>query len=192
MHILVMELTAIGFSMDIYAAVTCQGAMLASIKKRKVLAVGGIFCIGQMLSFLVGYLSARALLKSSQLTHVNEFVLWIAGILFVAAGGRMLWRGIRDVDITEHLIAGVSIKEEIETSLKYSLNGLLGGIACGFCGMTFWQMLVSIVILTILMVILGYYSGFRLGTAPRKKAYLAGGCLLVIAGAVVIMQCFFE
>lgn len=190
MHIFLMCLVVIGISMDIFATVTCQGAMLASIQKCKVLAIGGIFCAGQILAFGVGYLVSGGLMNSGSITATNTMAQWIAGILFGCIGFHMMHQGMCFEPITEHLITRISFKEELWISLRRSLNGLLAGIACGFYNMQFWRMLVSIAGMTILMVALGYYSGFRFGTAPRSSSYIVGSTLLLITGIVILAQCF--
>ena len=48
--------------------------------------------------------------------------------------------------------------------------------------------LIMIICVTIAMVIIGLYTGYRLGFEQKSKAYIGGGALLIAAGIDVIVR----
>ena len=61
-------------------------------------------------------------------------------------------------------------------------------MAFGFLGTSMMITLIMIVCFTILVVIAGFYTGYRLGFEQKTKAYSVGGILLIIGGIDAIIR----
>ena len=62
----------------------------------------------------------------------------------------------------------------------------LAGIALGFLGSSILPLLIVGFVLTILVTVVGMYTGYRLGFEYKMRAYVFGGLLLVAGGAGVV------
>ena len=69
-----------------------------------------------------------------------------------------------------------------------SLDAFFAGIGTGFLETELLAELITMAVVTILIVILGMYTGYRLGWEQKKKANGLGGIILCLAGIDVIIR----
>ncbi len=178
----------VGLSLDIFAAVECQGALVASVRKRHLVLICAVLSVWQMAalylgSFLAGLL-CRYDLKDTRLVTGRI----IASAIFICLGLRMIFKAWKNDSVVERRIEKFSIEVFLKMAAITSIYTLLTGIAFGFLKVDVFLMLAMIVLFTVLVVILGVYTGYRFGFEQKTKAYLAGGGLLVIGGIDVIVR----
>ena len=65
---------------------------------------------------------------------------------------------------------------------------LVAGFAFGFIGTTIWQLLIMLAVALVLFVVGGMYCGFRFGFESKRRAYVIGAILLIIAGIDMIIR----
>ena len=173
-----------GISLDIFAAMECQGSLVAKIDKKQLVKLCALIAAWQMAALFVGsYLSG--LLYRNTITHnekVTGFV--IAAAIFFCLGVRLVAKAIKNERIVEHCEQKLGWKQ----LLAIAAVTLLTGIAFGFLGTNLLVMLLMIAGLTIAVVVTGIYTGYHLGFEHKTKAYIAGAILLWIAGIDVIVR----
>ena len=91
-----------GISLDIFAAMECQGSLVAKIDKKQLVKLCALIAAWQMAALFVGsYLSG--LLYRNTITHnekVTGFV--IAAAIFFCLGVRLVAKAIKNERIVEH------------------------------------------------------------------------------------------
>lgn len=176
-----------GISLDIFAAMECQGALVAKVDKKQL----GVFCflwaVWQMAALSVGSYLAK-LLYQNELAHDERFVgLVIAAVIFFALGLRQIVKAIRNERIHERREEDLGFHKLLRMAAVTGIYTLLTGIAFGFLGTNLSLMLFMVLCLTVAVVIAGVYTGYHLGFVHKTKAYICGAVLLWIAGIDVIV-----
>ena len=172
-------LITLGISLDIFGIVTCEGALLAEIDKKR-LAAGSLLVallqtIALYLGDLVGGASLRYDIKDKQILTVRVIV----AIIFIVLGVRIVERREEN---------GLSLGRILKCVGASSVCTLLVGVAFGFLGTNVTIVLIMVVCLTVLMVVFGLYTGYRFGFEQKTKAYSIGGVLLIIGGIDVVIR----
>lgn len=182
-------LITVGISLDIFGVVTCEGALLAEIDKKRLAAGCALVALLQTVALylgnLIGSFSLRYDIKGRQILTVRV----IAAIIFVVLGIRMVWKAWKNESIVEHREdGGLNLRKILKLVATSSIYTILTGVAFGFLGTSLLQILLMVVCFTVIMVILGLYTGYRLGFEQKSKAYSIGGVLLIIGGIDVIIR----
>lgn len=83
------------------------------------------------------------------------------------------------------------IRKFFRVYLRSILFTFLAGVSLGFLGSSIAILLLLTLFLTVLVTIVGMYTGYRLGFEHKMKAYVLGGILLV-AGSVDVMVRYMQ
>lgn len=187
MSLIEILIISIGLSLDVYAVVVCQGAVLLKIEKTKLLKMSLFFCAWQVVAVAIGH--AVTLIPyladiAKNVSYIGEF---ISVIIFTVIGVYMLYKAWKNEGILERL-SDVNYKHLCVAAFFTSLDALFVGM--GFCLLKarFYIVALSILIITAVMVILGLYTGMRLGYEQKTKAYGIGGILLLISAIDVVLK----
>lgn len=177
-----------GISLDIFAAMECQGSLVAKVDKKQLTVVCGLVAAWQLAALALGnYLST--LLYRNELAQDEKFVgLVIAAVIFFALGIRLIVKAVKNERIYERREESLEMKRFLRMAAVTSIYTLLAGIAFGFLKTNLSVMLITIVCVTIAVVITGIYTGYHLGFVHKTKAYIGGAVLLWIAGIDVIVR----
>lgn len=177
-----------GISLDIFAAMECQGALVAKVDKKHLSLICALIAVWQMAALFLGnYLSD--LLYRNQSVRSERFVgLVIAAVIFFCLGIRLIIKAVRNERIQEHREENLGFMRFLRMAAVTSIYTLLAGIAFGFLGTNLVVMLTMMVCLTIAVVVTGMYAGYHFGFEQKTKAYVSGAVLLWIAGIDVIVR----
>lgn len=177
-----------GISLDIFAAMECQGALVAKVDKKHLSLICALIAAWQMAALFLGnYLSD--LLYRNQSVRSERFVgLVIAAVIFFCLGIRLIIKAVRNERIQEHREENLGFMRFLRMAAVTSIYTLLAGIAFGFLGTNLVVMLTMMVCLTIAVVVTGMYTGYHFGFEQKTKAYVSGAVLLWIAGIDVIVR----
>lgn len=187
MSLIEILIISIGLSLDVYAVVVCQGAVLLKIEKTKLLKMSLFFCAWQVVAVAIGH--AVTLIPyladiAKNVSYVGEF---ISVIIFTVIGVYMLYKAWKNEGILERL-SDVNYKHLCVAAFFTSLDALFVGMGFGLLKARFYIVALSILIITAVMVILGLYTGMRLGYEQKTKAYGIGGILLLISAIDVVLK----
>ena len=160
-----------GVSLDIFAAMECQGALVAKVDKKQLSVICALIAVWQLCALALGnYLSG--LLYRNELAHDENFVgLVIAAVIFFGPGIRLIAKAIKNEWVNERREESLDVKKFLRMTAVTSIYTLLAGIAFGFLGTNVALMLIIIVCMTIAFVVLGVYTGYHLGFQHKTKAY---------------------
>lgn len=186
MNMIEETVVVLGLSLEIFGAMECQGSLVAKIEKKQLFMFCAILAAGQGLALGIG--NFLSLFLSRQQIQAKEIFLGqaVAAAIFLFLGIRLLLKAWRNERIVERREEKFHIKRFLEIYSKGILFTFLAGIALGFLGSSLRVLLVLTLFLTILVTVVGMYTGYRLGFEHKMKAYVLGG-LLLIAGSVDVI-----
>lgn len=176
-----------GISLDVFAAMACQGALVARIEKGRLAVLCGLIVFWQLCSLFCGSLLSTLLKRR---TGSQELVLGeiLAALIFFGLGLRLLRKAWRNERIPERREAHPDWKRFLPWAAATGFYTLLAGVAFGFLGIYLPAVLGMVIALSILGAVLGMYTGYRLGFEQKCKAYAAGAVLLLAAGVDVVVR----
>ena len=125
-----------GVSLDIFAAMECQGALVAKVDKKQLSVICALIAVWQLCALALGnYLSG--LLYRNELAHDENFVgLVIAAVIFFGLGIRLIAKAVKNEWVNERREESLDVKKFLRMTAVTSIYTLLAGIAFGFLGTT--------------------------------------------------------
>lgn len=182
-------LITIGMSLDTFAAVECQGALVAKLEKKRLSMAVTVIALWQTIALLIGSFLVTLLNQYDTQLSGEAFIGRILAILILFGMGlRIFVKAWRNERIVEKREDGLDIKKTFFSIAKGTIFTILTGIVFAFLEADIKAVLIMIICVTIAMVIIGLYTGYRLGFEQKSKAYIGGGALLIAAGIDVIVR----
>ena len=186
MNISATILLAFGMSMDAFAASIGKGATLHKPKFSEALRTGLIFGAIETLTPLVGW--GLGMLASQ---FVLEWNHWIAFVLLVFLGGRMViegFRGAYDDECEAPRRHGFWLL--VTTAFATSLDAMAVGVGLAFLQVNIIATALAIGCATFTMSTLGIMVGRFIGPLLGKRAEILGGIVLIGIGAQILWSHF--
>lgn len=178
-------LLGVGLAMDAFSVSMANGLNEPKMSKGKMCGVAGVFSAFQAIMPMTGWVCVHTLVQ--YFTKFEKFIPWIALVLLLYIGGKMLIEGIRNKgEITEKqgLGFGVLIVQGIATSID--------ALSVGFTIAEYnWIMALtaSLIIAAVTFVICtaGLVIGKKFGTKLSNKADILGGVILIAIGLEIFI-----
>ena len=179
-------LLAFGMSMDAFAASIGKGATLHKPKFSEAVRTGLIFGAIETLTPLVGW--GLGMLASQFILEWNH---WIAFILLVFLGGRMIVEGFRgDSDEACEAPHRHGFWLLVTTAFATSLDAMAVGVGLAFLQVSIVTTALAIGCATFLMSTLGIMVGRFIGPLLGKRAEILGGIVLIGIGSEILWSHF--
>jgi putative Mn2+ efflux pump MntP len=179
-------LLAFGMSMDAFAASIGKGATLHKPKFSEAVRTGLIFGAIETLTPLVGW--GLGMLASQ---FVLEWNHWIAFILLVFLGGRMIIEGFRgDSDEACEAPRRHGFWLLVTTAFATSLDAMAVGVGLAFLQVSIVATALAIGCATLIMSTLGMMVGRFIGPLLGKRAEILGGIVLIGIGSEILWSHF--
>ncbi|MCS5935016.1 manganese efflux pump MntP [Klebsiella variicola] len=179
-------LLAFGMSMDAFAASIGKGATLHKPKFSEAVRTGLIFGAIETLTPLVGW--GLGMLASQFILEWNH---WIAFILLVFLGGRMIVEGFRgDNDEACEAPHRHGFWLLVTTAFATSLDAMAVGVGLAFLQVSIVTTALAIGCATFLMSTLGIMVGRFIGPLLGKRAEILGGIVLIGIGSEILWSHF--
>ena len=177
-----------GLSMDVFASVECQGAMLAKIRTKQLVLVTLLVSVWQVIVLYLGNLGADLLCKYD--IKESQVILGevISVAVFLCLGIRLLIKAWKNDRIDERREENLGVHKFVRICAVTSFYTFLTGAAFGFLGTSLLSLILVGIILTVVCVVRGAYVGYHFGYEQKTKVYLIGGILLLIGGVDVIIR----
>lgn len=178
-------LIGVGLSMDAFAVSICKGLVMEKVNKKQAFIIGLYFGGFQALMPLIGwFLGIRFQQYITSIDH------WIAFVLLVFIGGKMIVEAVRDPDVEEIGKKDPSLdhKEMFLLAVATSIDALAVGITFAFLDTPIVEAITIIGLTTFFLSILGVVVGNFFGTRYKKKAEIVGGIILVAIGVKILLE----
>lgn len=169
----------VGLAMDAFSVSLANGLNEPCMRRRKMVAVAGIFAIFQGMMPMFGWLCVHTIVNLFQ--EFSKLIPWIALALLLFIGGHMLIEGIRGEE--EEEAPSVGIWGLIIQGVATSIDALSVGFTISEYG--FFMALICVVIIalvTFIICMIGIRIGKCCGTRLAGKATIFGGIILILIG----------
>ena len=185
MSIIELLLIGIGLSMDAFAVAICKGLAMRHINYRHTLIIALSFGGFQALMPFIGWL-----LGSRFARYITRYDHWIAFLLLLFIGGKMIWDTLHEGDGDDIDFAGerLDIKELLLMAVATSIDALAMGITYAFLSVKIGVACGIIGAATFLISTLGVFIGNRFGAKYKNKASMTGGVILILIGFKVLLE----
>lgn len=186
MGVLELSFMGIGLAMDAFAVSVCKGLAMRKVNKKQCFVIalffGGFQAIMPLIGWLLGNQFAE---KISSIDH------WVAFVLLLYIGGKMIIESIREKDETvevEQMDPPLDIKELFILAIATSIDALAVGITFSFLSVNIVQAVSIIGIVTFILSGIGVFAGNIFGNKYKSKAEFAGGLILVLLGIKILLE----
>ncbi len=184
MSLFELFLIAVGLSMDAFAVAICKGLATGRVKLGQMVIVGLWFGIFQALMPLIGYL-----LGVNFSTLIQSIDHWIAFILLGLIGANMIREAIGgDEECCNEEDASYSIRTMLPLAIATSIDALAVGVSFAFLSVDIVPAVSFIGVCTFILSAFGVKIGSVFGLRFKKKAEIAGGVILILMGAKILLE----
>ena len=176
---------SLSLSADAFAAAIGRGAQHRP-RFVDALKTGALFGVIEAITPVVGWgvgLAAAGLVE--QIDH------WIAFVLLVGVGGRMLWEARHGDEAEDGVVRAVKrggLIALIATAVGTSIDAAAVGVSLAFLGSSIWQVAVGVGITTFILATLGLLIGRQAGVGLGIWAERIGGVLLIGLGTKILLE----
>ncbi len=178
----------IGLAMDAFSVSLANGINEPTMKKAKVFGISGIFAGFQALMPLIGWFCVHTILQYFE--DFQIFIPYIALVLLVFIGGKMLFEGIKSKNSKEEEIKpAIGITGLIVQGIATSIDALSVGTTIGEYNLK--DAIISVLIIgifTFIICFLGVIIGKKFGTKMAKNASIFGGSILILIGIIIFLR----
>ena len=173
-----------GLAMDAFSVSVANGLSDPHMKLRRSMTIAGVFGIFQTAMPLLGWLCVHTIVETFK--SVEKFIPWIALILLLFIGGKMIWEGLHDKGEEEKkaLRGGALLIQGIATSID--------ALSVGFtiAEYPFHLALIESVIIGVVtfgLCMIGIRLGGKIGSRLGGKATVIGGVILILIGIEIFV-----
>ena len=182
-------LLGVGLAMDAFSVSLANGLNEPKMKKNKMCGVAGVFAIFQALMPMIGWVCVHMLVQYFK--AFEKFIPWIALILLLFIGGKMLIDGIKNKD-GEVEKTGVGLAALLVQGVATSIDALSVGFTIseyGFVMAAICALIIAVV--TFIICMAGLFIGKKVGTKLSGKANILGGLILIFIGIEIFLTGIF-
>lgn len=182
-------LLGIGLAMDAFSVSLANGLNEPYMRKKKMCGVAGIFAFFQAVMPMIGWVCVHTVVQCFK--AFEKYVPWIALILLLFIGGKMLVEGIKNINgesgetkvgIAALFVQGVATSiDALSVGFTIVGYGLLMALVCA--------LIIGAVTFVICMA--GLMIGKQFGTKFANKAAIFGGVILIIIGIEIFVTGVF-
>ena len=182
-------LLGVGLAMDAFSVSMANGLNEPKMSKGKMCGIAGVFAAFQAIMPMTGWICVHTIVR--YFTKFERFIPWIALVLLLYIGGKMLVEGIRNKgEVVEKL--GLGFGALLVQGIATSIDALSVGFTIAEYG---WAMALtaSLIIAAVTFVICmsGLAIGKKFGTKLSNKADILGGVILIAIGIEIFLTGIF-
>lgn len=186
-------LLALALSMDAFAVAIGLGEKHRHGTAKIAVMAGVYFGVFQGVMPLIGYLGGRSILG-----FIAHLAPWIACIILVGLGGKMLYEALSsdsEEDEVPHsdgldvANSGVAVTHKTMTTLAIatSIDAMAAGFTLNLIPVNAWLSCLIIAVVTAVFSFFGVFLGKQSGTWLESKAEIFGGLVLIGIGLKMVL-----
>lgn len=183
-------LLGVGLAMDAFSVSLANGLNEPKMKAGRMSLIAGVFGIFQAAMPMIGWTCVHTVVQ--YFSAFEKFIPWIALILLLYIGGKMLIEGIKGGDETDEGVKNLSFGALMIQGVATSIDALSVGFT--IADYNFVMALVCALIIaavTFGICIAGLIIGKKVGTKLAGKANILGGVILIGIGIEIFVKGVF-
>ena len=185
MSIIEIDIIGVGLAMDAFAVSICKGLAMRRMNYKKAIIIAAFFGVFQALMPALGYVLGTTF--ANKIAAIDH---WIAFILLALIGANMIKEALSSDD-DECQDDSLRLGDLIMLSIATSIDALAVGITFAFFNVSLLLSVSMIGIITFIICVIGVKVGNVFGEKYKSKAELAGGLILIVMGAKILIDHLF-
>lgn len=183
-------LLGVGLAMDAFSVSLANGLNDPKMKKERMGLIAFTFAFYQFIMPLIGFICVH-----SFVTHFRKFekyIPWIALILLLYIGGKMLLEGLSKKEEDEETAKTLTFRVLMIQGIATSIDALSVGFTISdYTYLEAFIACILIAVVTFIICVIGLILGKTLGTKLEKKAAILGGVILIFIGIEIFVKGVF-
>ncbi|MDD2839406.1 MAG: manganese efflux pump MntP family protein [Sulfuricurvum sp.] len=174
-------LLAVALAMDSVAVSIAIGSKYKELLFSKTLFVAATFGFFQGAMPLAGYFIGISFAE-----YVQTYDHWIAFLLLVGLGGKMLYEAYKNEFDDE--VTDLSSKTLLSLAIATSIDAMAVGVTFAFLKDDIYTASAVIAIVTAALCLIAVFIGKKLGSLLESKAEMLGGIILIALGVKILSE----
>ena len=178
-------LLGVGLAMDAFSVSLANGLNEPEMRRGKLCAIAGVFAFFQALMPIIGWTCVHTIVQHFR--SFEKWIPWIALILLLFIGGKMLLEGIRNKN-REGEKPGVGVAALLIQGIATSIDALSVGFTIAeydFAMALACALIIAAV--TFVICVGGLMIGRKFGTRLAGRASVLGGLILIAIGIEIFV-----
>ncbi len=201
-------LLGVGLAMDAFSVSCANGLSEPYMKPARMAMMAGVYAGFQFLMPMIGWICVHT--AEDYFAALQGFIPWIALVLLLWIGGKMLIEGIREdracpkpadtavcpESATEQGFGSPAVLIPLSTILVQGIATSIDALSVGFTIAGYdWVMALTacliIAVVTFIICIGGLVMGRKIGEQLAGKAGILGGIILIFIGIEIVVTHYF-
>lgn len=180
-------LLGVGLAMDAFSVSLANGLNESDMKIRKMCGIAGVFGIFQALMPMTGWICVHTVVE--HFSAFEKFTPWIALVLLMYIGGKMLIDGIKSNNSEESAGKILGFTALLIQGVATSIDALsVGFTIADYDFVTALVCSLVIAIVTFFISMGGIVLGKKFGMIFSNKAQIMGGIILILIGLEIFIN----
>lgn len=187
-------LLGVGLAMDAFSVSIVNGLNDSGMSRSRSVAIAGTYGAFQFAMPMIGWFCVHMIAEAFQ--AFQKFIPWIALILLLYIGGKMLLEGIRNQRNPQQSPEAVPESSEILSGGTLFLQGVATSIDALSVGFTIanynaasaFLASLLIAVTTFIICMIGLLFGKKFGDRLADKATVVGGIILILIGVEIFLR----
>lgn len=175
-------LLGVGLAMDAFSVSVANGLGEPRMRVGRMCVIAGTFAFFQWFMPMTGWVCVHTIMQLFQ--AFEKAIPWIALVLLLFIGGKMIWEAVRGGDEEEAGdTAGVGVAALLLQGIATSIDALSVGFAIAdYDALSAFVSALVIAVVTFILCMGGLEIGKTVGDKFSSKATIFGGCILIFIG----------
>lgn len=173
----------IGLAMDAFSVSVSDGIILGKIRLKNAAKIALFFGIFQFIMPVLGYLAGTTFSGI-----IEAYDHWVAFALLGIIGAKMIFEAFGDKDEEKEEANPLGFKTLLILAVATSIDALAVGITFATIKTPVLISSAIIGIVTFFISLSGVYLGGKCGNIFGNKAAIAGGVILILIGAKILIE----
>lgn len=189
-------LLGIGLAMDAFSVSIANGILDPNMRKRMMFKIAGVYAVFQLLMPLIGWFLVTTL--EGVFTAFSKFIPWIALILLLFIGGKMMIEGIKERkgknedEKKESSPTKLTWRALIVQGIATSIDALSVGFTISeYNVLQAFASSLIIGVITLVICLIGLVFGKKIGNKISSVATIIGGAILIFIGIEIFVKGIF-
>lgn len=183
MSLLSLIIIGIGLSIDSLVASITTGACMVKPRLDKALKIAFFMSFFQALMPLLGWLAGKTAREI-----IENYDHWIAFVLLLIVGMKMIYEGIKSKNGTEKCFCPSNTLLLAGMAIATSIDALIVGVGFGLISINIWQAILIIGITTFIFSLSGVFLGKRIGENFKSGIEIVGGIVMMVIGLKILLS----
>lgn len=169
--------------MDAFAVAMAAGSILRPLSFRPCFRLAFHFGLFQGLMPIIGWLAGLSIQA-----FVNAWSHWIALVLLVGVGGRMIHEALASDEEDKRATDPSRGLTMVALAIATSIDALAVGLSLAMIKVEIWIPSLVIGLVACLFTVIGLFLGTKAGAIWGKRIEVIGGCVLILIGLKIVFS----